>query len=100
MNKKDAMELIDFAVVISARKTQYFECIKKNKAYSYVENNQEIIKDAIANMDNDIFLTSAEMKSRILETNLKKIKLDVNKTREAFEKELMKQSFGVYVQLF
>ena len=100
MNKKDAMELIDFAVAISARKTQYFECIKKKKAYSYVEKNQEIIKDAIANMDNDIFLTSAEMKSRILETNPEKIKLDKNKTGDAFKRELMRQSLGVYVQLF
>ena len=190
MNKKEAMELIDIAVAISARKIQYFESIKKtylfswdkipgkynerlidvlaqnfgidwetipkikksasgrtiritdgkidiiiaineektnvrlkiddiraegiiariengklniykkNKAYSYVENNQEIIKNTIANMDNNIFLTPAEMKSHTLESNPANIIFDDNKIGDAFKKELMKQSFGVYVQLF
>ena len=100
MKKIDAGKLINFAVAISARKIQYFECIKKNKIYSCVENNQEIIKDTIANMDNNIFITSAEMKSRILESNPEKIKFDKNKIRNAFEKELRRQSLDVYEQLF
>ena len=89
--------LIDLAIKVSTRKVQYFECIKKKKGFRFFKNNPDIIKNTIANMDNNVFLTPLDH-SKTLQTD--EIKYDDNKIANAFKVELEKRYPDIYKQIF
>lgn len=67
--------LLDFIIIISARKLQYLENVKM--ACSHLDDEyQEAVKNTIANLDNTLFLTSYEKRNKRLQIN-DKIRLDV-----------------------
>jgi len=74
--------LLDFIIIISARKLQYLENVKM--ALSHLDDEyQEAVKNTIANLDNTLFLTSHEKRNKKLQIN-DKIRLDKYKIRRAF----------------
>ena len=89
--------LIDLAIKVSTRKVQYFECIKKKKGFRFFKNNPDIIKNTIANMDNNVFLTPLDH-SKTLQAG--EIKLDEKKIANAFKMELEKIYPDIYKQIF
>lgn len=74
--------LLDFIIIISARKLQYLENVKM--AFSHLDDEyQEAVKNTIANLDNTLFLTSHEKQNKRLQIN-DKIILNEYKIRSAF----------------
>ena len=76
--------LLDFIIIISARKLQYLENVKM--AFSHLDDEyQEAVKNTIANLDNTLFLTSHEKQNKRLQINDKiRLDLDKYKIRRAF----------------
>jgi len=73
--------LLDFIIIISARKLQYSEDVKT--AFPQLDVYQEAVKNTIANLDNSLFLTSHEKQNKKLQIN-DKIRLNKYKIRSAF----------------
>ena len=74
--------LLDFIIIISARKLQYLENVKMT--FSHLDDEyQEAVKNTIANLDNTLFLTSHEKQNKRLQIN-DKIRLNEYKIRSAF----------------
>ena len=73
--------LLDFIIIISARKLQYSEVVKMT--FPHLDEYQEAVKNTIANLDNTLFLTSHEKQNKRLQIN-DKIRLNEYKIRSAF----------------
>ena len=97
VSEQNVENLIDLAIKVSTRKMQYFECVKKKRGFRYFKNKPDIIKNTIANMDNNVFLTPLDH-SKTLQAD--EIKLDEKIIANAFKTELKKRYPDIYKQIF
>lgn len=86
---------LDFIIIVSARKMQYLAYVKKKKLFHNSEEYQDAIKNTIANMDNFVFLTAYEKKSKMLRFD-NKIVLDQNEIMKNFNKIFKKMYPNLY----
>ena len=59
--------LLDFIIVVSARKLQYLDNLKK--VFPKSKNCQKALENTIKNMDNSVFLTSHEIQCKIYQND-------------------------------
>ncbi|MCK5661255.1 MAG: hypothetical protein KAH86_07835 [Methanosarcinales archaeon] len=87
-SKQSAEKFIDSTIIVSIIKMQYFEDIKKKKGFRFFKSHPEIVKNVIANMDNNVFLTPLDH-SKPLQIN--EIKYDDKIISRAFMAEFEKR---------
>lgn len=82
INSSNLENSLDFIIIISARKLQYLDNLKK--VFPKTEIYQEAIKNTIQNMDNSVFLTPYEIQNKRLQRN-DNIELDESTIKKNFE---------------
>lgn len=97
ISEQNVENLIDLTIKVSTRKMQYFECSKKEKGFRHFKNNPHILKNTIANMDNNVFLTPLDCSKT---PQADEIKLDEKKIANAFKMELKKRYPNSYKKIF
>lgn len=86
---------LDFIIIVSARKMQYLEYVKKNRVFPESKEYQEAFKNTIANMDNLVFLTTDEKQQNLLRFD-NRIKLDKNEISKTFKETFKKMYPRLY----